>query len=157
MVSIYFNLSIWGSRKNKISRLSPFSWSKWSDRFLVQKSLTPVFMKTGPQALDEDGEASLPIHFSHCDFPPNAETFKSLGMPLGCTITPFTINNNYDLGPQSSRHHAMKIARCEQCHAYLNSYCKYNASRWLCCLCKTPNSFSRTQVHTVNLINSSVD
>lgn len=86
----------------------------------------------------------FPISLSHTLFPDSISTFEKIGMPFGCSITPFIVNEYVNPSLQSNEHHALRIARCGHCLAYINQFCSYTNFRWFCSLCGCRNNFTKS-------------
>lgn len=81
---------------------------------------------------------------THARFPSSDKVMEDVGTPFGCEIVPF-------LPIPSSRIHsddmidAETVLRCSNCSAYISPLCRMEFSRWICVLCGSENSMTRSQ------------
>eukprot|EP00602_Paraphysomonas_sp_CaronLab_P007624 CAMPEP_0185022862 /NCGR_PEP_ID=MMETSP1103-20130426/5561_1 /TAXON_ID=36769 /ORGANISM="Paraphysomonas bandaiensis, Strain Caron Lab Isolate" /LENGTH=924 /DNA_ID=CAMNT_0027555133 /DNA_START=35 /DNA_END=2806 /DNA_ORIENTATION=- len=90
----------------------------------------------------------FPMSFSHSEFPESEASQALVGMPFGFLVTPFIPSSDRSQiqrnGKMSTS--ATRIARCSNCAAYINPFCDSTSIRWICSLCGTRNSFSRSML-----------
>lgn len=81
------------------------------------------------------------LRFTHpplCLFENVASLQRASGLPLGGFIEPFLepMTNNAEDTLASS------VGRCRCCSAYVNAYCSFLRTGWVCSLCQTLNEFA---------------
>lgn len=90
----------------------------------------------------------FPMSSTHKEFPASKSTIEQSGAPLGCFVKPFlplfdrsNITAHLPLMVDSNK----ELARCKNCHAYLNQFCDVTNIKWICALCGERNLFTKNQ------------
>ena len=73
--------------------------------------------------------SGFPIALSHKIFPKDNTTYEKLGMPVGCSVTPFASNDYKQITQPTQLSHIINIARCDTCSGYINYFCTYTKAR----------------------------
>ncbi len=90
----------------------------------------------------------FPVSSTHKEFPSNKNAIEQSGAPLGCFVKPFlplvdrsNITMHLPLMVDSNK----ELARCKNCHAYLNQFCDVTNLKWICAICGERNLFTKSQ------------
>ena len=107
-------------------------------------------MSLSPDVFDLDGDDDDRLSLSraltptHARFPSSDKVMEDAGTPFGCEVIPF-------LPVPSSRIFtddmldAEAVLRCSPCAAYISPLCRMEPNRWICILCGSENSMTRSQ------------
>ncbi|KAL6051129.1 Protein transport protein Sec24B [Balamuthia mandrillaris] len=83
----------------------------------------------------------MALRLSLQHFPESTGMKQASGLPWGVVVQPFISPEEGLLKETNVK--VSKIARCQQCFAYINPYATFGLNGWQCCLCDNVNKPSR--------------
>ncbi|KAI9107716.1 hypothetical protein K1719_021379 [Acacia pycnantha] len=86
-------------------------------------------------------------------FPIDPDAQEGSGLPWGVTLTPFAAKDENGQAPAYGSDGHL-LPRCENCWAYLNTYCELEQWSWSCSLCGTLNGLSSDAITRYSLPHS---
>ncbi|CAN0093630.1 unnamed protein product [Pylaiella littoralis] len=91
-----------------------------------------------------------PIRFTLEEFPHSAAVKNAAGAPWACAVSPFVDAGTFpgsDAQAQQKRPPPPvpidRVARCEECFAYINPFSEFTTRYWKCALCGHMNRFTQ--------------
>lgn len=76
------------------------------------------------------------VEFTLRKFPETGRLKDDCGLPFSCVFQPYAkVEKDLQLVPHSD------LGRCRYCYAYVNGYCSFDPTGWVCSLCNRHNEF----------------
>mmetsp|Transcript_12575 Transcript_12575/g.35334 ORF Transcript_12575/g.35334 Transcript_12575/m.35334 type:complete len:131 (+) Transcript_12575:306-698(+) len=81
----------------------------------------------------------MALTFSLRKFPATGQVKSQGGLPFGCVVQPLA---QFDKLTTAGSLPALDVvARCSECYAYVNKFCHFERSGWVCSLCGNFNEY----------------